>query len=425
MRKSISVKFFARKDRATDEGLVPVFMRIGIGEKRINIVTKIHVKINEWSVEHSKLKTNTEEARRINKSLEGFKFKAFDYQRELMTEGKEVTLENIKAKWYGISLEKETMLMEVFKDHNEQMKALVGQEFSPLTLERYETSFRHTQEFMRWKYKIDDIDVKKLNYEFISNYEFWLKSVRKCDHNTSVKYLSNFKKIVHICMKHGWLDKDPFVGFKMTKREVERPFLVEEELTRIFNEDFKMPRLRQVRDIFIFCCYTGLAYADVKKLTREEITTGIDGKKWIWTSRQKTETTTRVPLMARALEILERYKDDPQCVNQGRLLPVLSNQKMNNYLNEIADACSITKKMTFHTARHTFATTVTLSNGVPIETVSKMLGHRNLKTTQHYARILDLKVSEDMNNLRKILEAKEKASASKNESITSKNVNHE
>lgn len=425
MRKSISVKFFARKDRATDEGLVPVFMRIGIGEKRINIVTKIHVKINEWSVEHSKLKTNTEEARRINKALEGFKFKAFDYQRELMTEGKEVTLENIKAKWYGISLEKETMLMQVFKDHNEQMKALIGQEFSPLTFERYETSFRHTQEFMRWKYKIDDIDVKKLNYEFISNYEFWLKSVRKCDHNTSVKYLSNFKKIVHICMKHGWLDKDPFVGFKMTKREVERPFLVEEELTRIFNEDFKMPRLRQVRDIFIFCCYTGLAYADVKKLTREEITTGIDGKKWIWTSRQKTETTTRVPLMARALEILERYKDDPQCVNQGRLLPVLSNQKMNNYLNEIADACSITKKMTFHTARHTFATTVTLSNGVPIETVSKMLGHRNLKTTQHYARILDLKVSEDMNNLRKILEAKEKASASKNESITSKNVNHE
>jgi site-specific recombinase XerD len=420
MRKSISVKFFARKDRATDEGLVPVFMRIGIGEKRINIVTKIHVKINEWSVEHSKLKTNTEEARRINKSLEGFKFKAFDYQRELMTEGKEVTLENIKAKWYGISLEKETMLMEVFKDHNAQMKALIGQEFSPLTFERYETSFRHTQEFMRWKYKIDDIDVKKLNYEFISNYEFWLKSVRKCDHNTSVKYLSNFKKIVHICIKHGWLDKDPFVGFKMTKREVERPFLVEEELTRIFDENFKMPRLRQVRDIFIFCCYTGLAYADVKKLTREEISTGIDGKKWIWTSRQKTDSATRVPLMARALEILERYKDDPQCVNQGRILPVLSNQKMNSYLTEIADACNITKKMTFHTARHTFATTVTLSNGVPIETVGKMLGHKNLKTTQHYARILDLKVSEDMNNLRKILEAKEKAAASKKESITSK-----
>lgn len=420
MTQTISVTFFARKDRATDDGLKPVFMRISLMNKRLTLATKIFVKSSEWSDQSGKLKTNSEEARRVNKMLEAFKMKAFDYQRELMNEGKDVSLENMKAKWYGLTLEKVQMLMDVFKEHNEQMKALIGQEFSPLTFERYETSYRHTQEFMRWKYKVDDIDIKKLNYEFISNYEFWLKSVRKCDHNTTVKYLSNFKKIVHICIKHGWLDKDPFVGFKMTKREVERPFLVEEELTRIFNENLKMPRLRQVRDIFIFCCYTGLAYADVKKLTREEITTGIDGTKWIWTSRQKTETTTRVPLMARALEILERYKDDPQCVNQGRLLPVLSNQKMNSYLNEIADACNITKKMTFHTARHTFATTVTLSNGVPIETVSKMLGHRNLKTTQHYARILDLKVSEDMNNLRKILEAKEKASASKKESVTSK-----
>lgn len=399
MRKSISVRFFARKDRATDDGLAPVFMRIGIGEKRINIVTKINVKLTEWSVEHSKLKGNSDEARKINKLLEGFKFKAFDYQRELMSEGKEVTLENIKAKWYGLSFEKPRMLMEIFKEHNDQMKALINREFSPLTFERYETSYRHTLEFMKWKYQIEDIDIKQLNYEFISNYEFWLKSVRKCDHNTSVKYLSNFKKIVHIAIKHGWLDKDPFVGFKMTKREVERPFLVKEELERIIAKQFSVQRISQVRDIFIFCCYTGLAYADVEKLTREEITTGVDGKKWIWTSRQKTDSATRVPLLTPALNILDRYADDPQCMNKGRLLPVLSNQKMNTYLREIADACEITKKMTFHTARHTFATTVTLSNGVPIETVSKMLGHRNLKTTQHYARILDLKVSEDMQNL--------------------------
>ncbi len=418
MRQTISVNFFARKDRATDDGLLPVAMRIGIGGRRINIVTKIYVKPSEWSVQHGKLKTNSEDARRTNKMLEAFKLRAFDYQRELMNEGKDVTLESIKAKWFGLALERPRMLMEVFKQHNEQMKALINREFSPLTFERYETSFRHTEAFMKWKFNVDDIDIKKLNYEFIADYEFWLKSERKCDHNTTVKYLSNFKKIVHICIKHGWLERDPFVGFKMTKREVERPFLVEEELTRIIAEDFKMPRLRQVRDIFIFCCYTGLAYADVKKLTREEITTGIDGEKWIWTSRQKTETTTRVPLLPRALEILDRYKDDPQCLNQGRLLPVLSNQKMNNYLKEISDACEITKKMTFHTARHTFATTVTLSNGVPIETVSKMLGHRNLKTTQHYARILDLKVSEDMGNLRKKLDAKTQAAAQSESTTT-------
>ncbi len=406
MTQTISVAFFARKDRATEDGLKPVFMRISLMNKRLTLATKIFVKQNEWSDQNGKLKTNSEEARRINKMLEAFKMKAFDYQRALMNEGKEVTLENMKAKWYGLKLEKSRMLMEVFKQHNEQMKALVNSEFSPLTLERYETSFRHTQAYMKWKFKVDDIDIKKLNYEFISDYEFWLKSKRKCDHNTSVKYLSNFKKIVHICIKNGWLERDPFVGFKMTKREVERPFLVQEELKRIIDKQFVAPRMNQVKDIFIFCCYTGLAYADVEKLTREEITTGIDSEKWIWTSRQKTDAATRIPLLSQALEILDRYKDDPQCAIKGRLLPVLSNQKMNTYLKEIADACDITKKMTFHTARHTFATTVTLSNGVPIETVGKMLGHRNLKTTQHYARILDLKVSEDMMTLRHKLNKK-------------------
>ena len=400
MRQTISVKFFARKDRAIAEGLIPISMRIGVNRQRINIVTKIHVKASEWSVGEGRLKPKTRDAQKMNDLLDGFRIKAFDCQRELMNEGKQITLENIKAKWFGTSLERKVMLMEVFKHHNEQMKALVKKEFSPLTLERYETSFRHTQEFMKWKFKVNDIDVKQMKYEFIADYEFWLKSVRNCDHNTSMKYLSNFKKIVHICIKNGWLTRDPFVGFKLAKREVERPFLVEEELTRIINKDFVMPRLRQVRDIFIFCCYTGLAYADVEKLTRQEITIGIDGEKWIWTSRQKTDSATRVPLLPPALEILDRYKDDPQCVNKRRLLPVLSNQKMNTYLKEIADACEITKKMTFHTARHTFATTVTLTNGVPIETVSKMLGHRNLKTTQHYAKILDLKVSEDMKALR-------------------------
>jgi integrase len=305
-----------------------------------------------------------------------------------------------KNRWLGVSTERVYMLMEIFEEHNAQMKALVGHEFSPLTLERYTTSKKHTLEFMKWKYKVDDMDIRRLNYQFMTNYEFWLKSVRKCDHNTSMKYLSNFKKIVNICIKSGWLDRDPFVGFKMAKREVERPFLVDEELNRIIEKTFLMPRMSQVRDIFIFCCYTGLAYADVEKLTREEITTGIDGEKWIWTSRQKTESTTRIPLLPPALEILDRYKDDPQCLIKKRLLPVLTNQKMNTYLKEIADACNITKKMTFHTARHTFATTVTLTNGVPIETVSKMLGDRNLKTTQHYAKILDLKVSEDMGVLR-------------------------
>lgn len=397
---TMSVLFFIRRNRGNDDVEAPIYMRITIEGERFELGTKRRVLPGNWSADSGRVKGNTSAARALNTFLDSLLSKAYSHQREIINEGKTLSVEELKSKWLGIPTEKPKMLMEVFDEHNQQMKALIGHEFSHHTFERYTTSKKHTEEFMRWKYKVEDIDIRKLNYEFITNYEFWLKSVRKCDHNTAIKYLSNFKKIVNICIKNGWLDRNPFAGFKMTKREVERPFLVEEELNRIITQTFLMPRLNQVRDIFIFCCYTGLAYVDVEKLTREEITTGIDGEKWIWTSRQKTDTATRVPLLPPALEILDRYKDDPQCLIKKRLLPVLSNQKMNTYLKEIADACKITKKMTFHTARHTFATTVTLSNGVPIETVGRMLGHKNLKTTQHYARILDLKVSEDMMKLR-------------------------
>jgi site-specific recombinase XerD len=280
------------------------------------------------------------------------------------------------------------------------MTALVGQEYAPGTLERYKTSYKHTQSFLEWKYKLKDIDITKLNFEFISDYEFWLKSVRKCDHNTTMKYLSNFKKIVIKCIKNGWLQKDPFIGFNMAKREVERTALTENELEIIQTKSFSIKRLKLVRDIFLFSCYTGLAYADVQKLKRSEIMIGVDGEKWIFTKRQKTDSSSRIPILPPALEILKQYQEDPQCKFQDKVLPVLSNQKMNSYLKESADACGICKNLTYHIARHTFATTVTLSNGVPIETVSKMLGHRNLKTTQHYAKILDKKISEDMKNLR-------------------------
>jgi len=179
-------------------------------------------------------------------------------------------------------------------------------------------------------------------------------------------------------------------------------FLNAEELEVMANKKLVSDRVSQVRDIFLFSCYTGLAYADVKKLKRTEIVTGIDGQKWVYTSRQKTDTSSRIPLLPQAMELMAKYEDHPQCTNDGLLLPVLSNQKMNSYLKEIADACGINKELTYHIARHTFATTVTLANGVSIESVSKMLGHTNIKTTQHYAKILDMKVAQDMSKLRKL-----------------------
>ncbi len=400
MSASMNILFYAKKTKTTTEGLVPIYMRVTIDGDRFEISTKRYVKIEQWSPQAGRMKGNHEEAKQINSLLDAFKVKVYHHQREILNEGKALSVESLKHKWFGIVTERPRMLLEIFEHHNKQMKDLIGQEFSPLTFERYTTSKKHTKEFIKWKYNVDDMNINDLNYEFITDYEFWLKSVRKCDHNTTMKYLSNFKKIVNICLKNGWLPRNPFLGYKMTKREIERPYLSQEELERISTKAFVAARTNQVRDIFLFCCYTGLAYADVKKLSRAEIATGIDGEKWIFTHRQKTESATRLPLLPPAQEILERYKDHPQCLNNGLLLPVLSNQKMNTYLKEIADACDITKKMTTHTARHTFATTVTLTNGVPIETVSKLLGHKNLKTTQHYAKILDLKVSQDMSALR-------------------------
>jgi len=200
--------------------------------------------------------------------------------------------------------------------------------------------------------------------------------------------------------------RDPFIGFNMALREVDREALTEEEMQIMSGKTFATDRLGQVRDAFLFSCYTGLAYADIHKLKRSEISSGIDGEKWIFTRRQKTESPTRLPILPAGMRILEKYADHPICLTKDRVLPVLSNQKMNAYLKEIADCCGITKRLTFHIARHTFATTVTLGNGVPIETVSKMLGHKNLKTTQHYAKVLDRKVSKDMQVLREKLNRK-------------------
>src|SRR6266542_612682 len=280
------------------------------------------------------------------------------------------------------------------------MKALVGRDYAKGTLTRYETSYKHTMSFLQSRYEVSDIDINKLDYDFITEYEFWLKSVRKCDHNTTMKYLSNFKKIVNRCVRNGKLQRDPFLGFSMAKKEVERHALTETQLKTIAQKQFKIERLSIVRDIFLFCCFTGLAYADVKKLKQSEITDGIDGEKWIMAKRQKKDITSKIPLLPHALQIIRKYENNIECQLTNKVLPVLSNQKMNSYLKEIGDACGIHIHLTFHIARHTFATTVTLTNGVPIETVSKMLGHKNLQTTQHYAKILDKKISEDMKKLK-------------------------
>jgi len=399
MKTKVSILFYAKKAKAAANGLVPIYTRITINGKRIELSTNRFIEISKWSTEAGKMKGSSEEARSINNHLDLLKSQIRNTEMELIYKKIAVTTETIKSKLLGVD-ERARMLVPIFQDHNNKIKELVGKEYAPGTLERYTTSLKHTIEFMQWKYNISDIDITKIDHAFITDYEFWLRSVRNCANNTAVKYLKNFNKIIKLCLANDWLDKNPFANYKSKVKEVERVYLTEAEIQSIIEKDFKTERLSLVRDIFLFSCFTGLAYIDVKNLTKAHVSYGIDGEKWIFTHRQKTESASKIPILPVTQMIIDKYENHPQCINEDKLLPILSNQKMNAYLKEIAGVCEIEKELTFHIARHTFATTVTLTNGVPIESVSKMLGHKNLKTTQHYAKVLDRKVSEDMKILK-------------------------
>ncbi len=402
MQSNLSFLFYLKKPKGYISGPVPIYLRLTVNGQRAEMSTSKECLPERWNAADGLAKGTTEDIKSLNAHLSILQGKIHQYHNQMLATGEIITAETIKNKIAGKS-ERARSLVKIFEDHNKKIEALLNDEFAPGTLERYKTSLKHTVDFLQWKYNISDIDIKKIDHAFITEYEFYLRSVRKCNNNTAVKYIKNFGKIIRLCIANGWLDKSPFVNYKSKVKEVERAFLVEDEIQTILNKVFATERLNQVKDIFLFSCFTGLAYIDVKKLTKNNITIGIDGEKWIYTNRQKTDTRSNIPLLPMAEEIIAKYKEHPQCLNEGKLLPVLSNQKMNSYLKEMADVCGINKELTFHIARHTFATTVTLTNGVPIESVSKMLGHKNLRTTQHYAKILDRKVSEDMKILKQKL----------------------
>lgn len=402
LTKNFSLLFYLKRRSNYVSGNLPIYIRITINGRRVEITAQRECEPEKWNIAAGRKNGTKEDVRILNAYLDTLQAKIYEIHRRLVEADEEITAEIIRNHLNGTAA-KSRFIIVLFQEHNDRVANLVNKDFAPGTLTRYKTTLEHSRDFIRWKYKAEDIDIFKLNHEFITDFEYWLKSVRNIGHNTAIKYLATFKKIVIICIKNGWLSRDPFHAYKMSKREVDRTALTAEELSKISKKKFDHERLGQVRDIFLFCCYTGLAYIDVYKMSRSEIITGIDGEKWLVIKRQKTDSPSRIPLLPQALSILKKYDKDPQCEIKGQLLPVLSNQKMNSYLKEIAVLCRINKVITFHLARHTFATTVTLTNGVPMESVSKMLGHRNLKTTQQYAKIVDVKVSEDMKKLKQIL----------------------
>jgi site-specific recombinase XerD len=315
-----------------------------------------------------------------------------------------ITAEEIKNKFLGTD-EKDYTLCKVIDYHNTQMKESLAWG----TMKNYFTTQKYIQMFLKVKFGTPDIYLSQLTYKFIAHFEYYLRNYKPLDHhkplgnNGVMKHIERFRKMINMAVRMEWVNKDPFAKYKQKFDKVNREFLSKEELAKIENRELSVVRLQWVRDLFVFSCYTGLAYIDTMRLSPANITIGIDSEYWLITKRQKTSNPVRVPLLPKALQIIDKYKGHPRALTEGTLFPVISNQKLNSYLKEIADLCGIHKNLTFHLARHTFATTIMLTNGVPIESVSKMLGHSKITTTQVYAKVIEQKLSVDMKTLKEKL----------------------
>jgi len=391
---TFGVTFFTRlNSKKTDNALI--FVRITVNGKRSEISLKRNVSQKLWDKNKSKVKGNTPEARALNNYIQQVRNKLYDSYSELQKEGKLITVATVKSRYLGTD-EQHRTLLQLVSYHNKTMQTVL----KPGTLKNYKTTESYLKKFVKKMYKVDDIQLKQLNYAFVIDFEQYLHKLPNLNNNGLMKHIERFKKLCKLGVKLEWLEKDPAVNYQLHFNKVERNYLTEEELNTLETSTLEKQTHKIARDIFVFSCYTGLAYCDVFALTEENIVLGIDGNKWLMTQREKTSTKVRVPLLDKALTIIEKYQEHPKCIQTGKLLPVYSNQKMNQYIKEVAEKLEIEKHLTFHIARHTFATTVTLSNGVPIETVSKLLGHTKLSTTQIYARVVEKKISVDMEILK-------------------------
>jgi site-specific recombinase XerD len=398
MEKTLSILFYLKKGKNKNALEIPIYMRITVDGKRNEISTKRKIEPKLWNPEAMAMKGNSEDARILNNYLDNLKNKVYKQYNFMDQDEMDISSQEIKAKLTGTSISKH-YLVELIEYHNNQVKERVGHDFAAGTHKRYKVLINKVKNFLKEKYKTSDIEINKLNHEFVTNFDFYLRTHDKLNHNTTIKYHKCLKKIIRIALANEWLLKNPYENFKTGYKDTNRGYLTMEEIKRLEDKYFDIKRLEVVRDIFVFQIYTGLAYSDVSKLKKEDISIGIDGNQWITIYRSKTNTRTSLPLLPKALEIIEKYRNNLEAEIKGTVFPISSNQKMNAYLKEIAVLCKINKHLTTHLARHTFATTVTLTNGVPIESVSAMLGHKSLKTTQIYSKIVDSKVSEDMSNL--------------------------
>jgi site-specific recombinase XerD len=393
---------FIRQRRQNKIGQAAVYIRITVDGKRTEMSTKIYIEADRWNTEKGRVKGTNESSKFLNHSIEVFEQKLKEIYNCLIEKDAIININSVKSTFLKVD-EKRRLLVDHFEFHCEQMKREIDINYSKGTVKNWNVTLGHLKTFVQNQYQATNITFKELNKQFIIDFEIFAKRYWHCGNNAAAKHIQRIRKVVNDALEKNWLDKDPFLGYKGKQDKTHRTFLTKDELTAMEKTSMSIERLERVKDVFIFSCYTGLAYVDIEKLTKENIVIGIDGQKWVYTFRSKTGNKSNIPLLPTAIAILEKYQNYPEIINKQKLLPTITNIKTNAYLKEIADLCRIKKHLTFHMARHTFATTITLNNGVPIETVSKMLGHSKITTTQIYAKVLENKVSDDMQVLKRKL----------------------
>jgi site-specific recombinase XerD len=398
--QSFGIHFTTRPDKARD-GKEPIYACVTVNKQRAYIALKHNVDPKNWDSGKGTAKGHKDEVKSINNYLGEVRNTISNNYKQLQLKGKMLSAKAVKDLYLGAEEEVYT-LSRLFIYHNETSTT----DLKWSTLKHYYVTQRYLVKFLDEQHQSSDIYLHQLDYKFVKDFEVYLRNHKPKDHqkqinnNGVMKHIIRLKKMVNLAMNLQWIDNDPFAAYKLKIQKVNREQLSEKELADMEKKVFTIERLDMVRDLFVFCCYTGLSYVDVINLTPGHIVAGTDGEKWIRTCREKTMIPVNVPLLPQALKILDKYKTNIRSLSGGKVFPVMSNQKVNSYLKEISEVCNITKNVTFHLARHTFATTITLSNGVPIETVSKMLGHKKITTTQIYAKVVERKLKEDMEALK-------------------------
>ncbi|ADV45103.1 site-specific integrase [Bacteroides helcogenes] len=404
-RNSFSVLFFIKKTKLLKNGEASVCMRITVNGVRVENNIRMSIEPASWNQAKECARGKNRKAQELNSYIEEARIRLHRLCSNMEEQKQPVTARLLQEKFFRQNEKPEEIrtIIGTMTEHNEQCRALVGKDYALITVRRYDNCKKYLNEVIRYKYAKDDLPLTEVNGELVRAFEFYLKTERECQQNTVIRYMKCLKKIINLALSNEWITKNPFLGIKFHEKEVIREFLTIDELMRIYNKEFELDRITLVRDVFIFAAFTGLAFIDVQQLSAEHIIKDNNGHYWIRKARQKTNNMCNIPLLDIPMQILNKYSNNPQCLKKQVLLPVPCNQKMNSYLKEIADLCNINKRMSTHTARHSYATSVCLANGVSIENVAKMLGHSNIKMTQHYAKVMDSSILKDMMNVKSAL----------------------